>query len=165
MKPCPARDRQARIVSCAGPVGMFNPVVGIWVPFLDVNRYVDRPRLHSLLGLGTPNDVVKGVGYLFAGLEPTSPILNLAEKVLAAEHLVHDTADQMDVLITDLDEDRPCLSQQLAGHDESIPQVREVGVDAQLPRVAEGPYLLRLAGEVLGLPVSHVPVSRAHLPV
>ncbi len=59
----------------------------------------------------------------------------------------------------------PRLGQQLAGDDEPVAQVGEVGVDAELPGVAEGADLLGLAGRVLRLAVLHVALARAHLPV
>ena len=71
----------------------------------------------------------------------------------------------MHVLIADLHEDAAGLGEQVAGDDEPVAQVGQVGVDAELPGVAEGRDLLRLAGGVLGLAVLHVALAGAHLPV
>ncbi|OQA95709.1 MAG: hypothetical protein BWY25_02366 [Chloroflexi bacterium ADurb.Bin222] len=71
----------------------------------------------------------------------------------------------MHVLIPNLHEHAAALRQQLAGHGQPVAQVGQVGVDAQLPGVAEGADLLRLAGGVFGFAVLHVALARAHLPV
>ena len=59
----------------------------------------------------------------------------------------------MDILVPDLDEARAGFRQQLARHDQPIPQVRQVGVDAQLPGVAERLDLLCLTCRVFELAV------------
>ena len=55
----------------------------------------------------------------------------------------------MDVLVADLDEAASALVQQLACQQQAVAEIGEIGVDAQLPGVAEGANLLRLGGEVL----------------
>ena len=71
----------------------------------------------------------------------------------------------MHILIPDLHENAAALGQQLAGDDQPVAQVGQVGMDAQLPGVAEGLDLFRLAGGVLGLAVLHVALAGADLPV
>ena len=44
----------------------------------------------------------------------------------------------MHVLVADLHEDAAGLGEQLAGDDQPVAQVGQVGVDAELPGVAEG---------------------------
>ncbi len=85
--------------------------------------------------------------------------------VLAPKHLVQQRADEMHVLVADLDEDAAALSEQVAGGGEAVAQVAQVAVDAQLPGVAERLDLLRLPGQILGLGVLHVALAGAHLPV
>ena len=75
----------------------------------------------------------------------------------------------MDVLVADLHEDATALSEQVAGGDEAVAQVGQqvgqVGVDAQLPGVAERLDLLDLAGGVLELAVLDVALAGGDLPV
>ena len=71
----------------------------------------------------------------------------------------------MHVLVADLDEDAAALGQQLAGDGQAVTQVAQVGMDAELPGVAEGLDLLRLAGGILRLAVLDVPLAGADLPV
>ena len=71
----------------------------------------------------------------------------------------------MDVLIADLDEARPAIREKVAGDDQPVPQVRQVGVDPQLPRVPERLDLLRLARGILNLAVLDVTLARGGLPV
>ena len=71
----------------------------------------------------------------------------------------------MHILVPDLHEDAAALGEQVAGGGEAVAEVGEVAVDAQLPGVAEGLDLLRLAGQVLGLGVLDVALAGAHLPV
>ncbi len=58
----------------------------------------------------------------------------------------------MDVFIADLHEDGARIAKQIASDGEPVAQVGEVTVDAVAPSVAEGFDLLRLAGDVVGLP-------------
>ena len=90
---------------------------------------------------------------------------DLTDEVLAAEHLVQQRPNQMHVLVADLHEDAPALGQQFAGDDEPVAEVRQVGVDAELPGVAERLDLLRLARGVLGLAVLDVALAGGDLPV
>ena len=53
----------------------------------------------------------------------------------------------------------------VAGGGEAVTEIRQVAVDAEFPGVAERLDLLRLARQVLGLRVLHVPLAGAHLPV
>ena len=71
----------------------------------------------------------------------------------------------MHIFIPDLHEHAARLGQQFAGGRQPLAQVGQVRVNPQLPRVAEGPNLLGLAGGVLGLAVLHVALAGADLPV
>ena len=71
----------------------------------------------------------------------------------------------MDILIANLHEDAASLGEQIAGHDQAVTEIGKVGVNAQLPRIAEGAHLFGLARSVLGLAVFHVALAGAHLPV
>ncbi len=71
----------------------------------------------------------------------------------------------MNVLITDLHEDRPALRQQLPRHRQPIAQVSQIRVDAVLPSVTEGFDLFGLARDVLLLTILDVARQRRHLPV
>lgn len=81
---------------------------------------------------------------------------HLASEVLHAEHLVHDLADVMDVLIRNLDEDAARIGKQFSGEKQAVPQVRQVAVDAEGPDVAVRLNLLGLAGETRIIAVFHV---------
>jgi hypothetical protein len=84
---------------------------------------------------------------------------DLAHEVLAAEDLVHQAADEVDVLVADLDEAAAALGEQVPRHDEAVAEVGEVGVDAEFPGVAEGLDLLDLAAGVFELAVLHVALA------
>ena len=62
----------------------------------------------------------------------------------------------MHVLITNLHKTRPTLVQQLVGEDQAVAEVRQIGVNAQFPGVAEGFERLRLARQILILAVLDV---------
>ena len=61
------------------------------------------------------------------------------------QKLIHHRSHTMDVLITDLHEDRPALREQFPRHRQPIAQIREIGVDPVLPGVAERLDLFGLA--------------------
>src|SRR5262245_46464671 len=86
-------------------------------------------------------DVAEESGRLTAG----SCEGNLGYKILTSEHFVQDRAEQMDILLSNLHKEASTLGQQIARHDQSIAQIGEVGVNPQLPRVAERLDHLRLA--------------------
>ena len=67
----------------------------------------------------------------------------------------------MDVFVSDLDEDASGLREEVPGDGEAVAQVGEVGVDAELPGVAEGFDLLDLAGGVFELAVLDVALTCA----
>ena len=71
----------------------------------------------------------------------------------------------MHVLVADLHEDAATLGQQFPHQQQAVAQVGEVGVDAQLPGVAESADLLRLGGQVLVLAVLHVALVHERLKV
>ena len=62
---------------------------------------------------------------------------DLADEVSAAENFIKYLTNMMDILITNLNEQRARFSEQLRRHDEAIPQVGEIRVDPVLPRVSE----------------------------
>ncbi|MCA1708186.1 MAG: hypothetical protein LC808_34880, partial [Actinobacteria bacterium] len=65
----------------------------------------------------------------------------------------------MDVLVADLDEDAPGLGEQIAGGHQPVAEVGQIGVDTQLPGVAERLDLLDLAGGVFELAVLDVALA------
>ena len=71
----------------------------------------------------------------------------------------------MHVLVADLHEARARFGEQLLGHQQPVAQVAQIGVDAQLPGVAEGLDDLRLAAEAGVVAVLDVAVADADLPV
>src|SRR5438105_4549024 len=71
----------------------------------------------------------------------------------------------MDVLVADLDEDAAAVVQQIPRDDKPIAQVRQVGVDSQLPRVAKGPDYLRFLRYIGSRPVPNVAPRGRRLPV
>ena len=58
----------------------------------------------------------------------------------------------MDVLIADLDEDGAALGQKVPGDGQTVPKVRQVRVDPELPCVAESLDLLDLTRASSSLP-------------
>src|SRR6266511_746644 len=71
----------------------------------------------------------------------------------------------MEVLVPDLDEDRPGVGKQISRDCKPVTKVRQVRVDPEFPGVAVSPHLLGLAGEVGVFAVLHVPFARAYLPI
>ncbi len=67
----------------------------------------------------------------------------------------------MDVLVADLDEAAAAVGQQVPGRQQSVAEVVEVAVDAQLPGVAERLDLLDLAAGVLVAAVLDVALAGA----
>jgi len=65
----------------------------------------------------------------------------------------------MNVLRADLNEDRTRFRQQLPAQEQPIPQVGEVGMDAQLPGIPVGLDLLRLARQRVVLAVLDVALA------
>src|SRR5438105_11427260 len=71
----------------------------------------------------------------------------------------------MEVLFSNLHKYAPALGEQLASGGEAVAEVGQVGMDAELPGVAEGFDLLGLAGEVFGFGVLDVAFLGRDLPV
>ena len=71
----------------------------------------------------------------------------------------------MHVFIADLHKDGTGLGEELAGREQAVAQIGEVGMDAELPSVAEGADLFGLAGEVCGAAIDHIAFVHAELPV
>ena len=71
----------------------------------------------------------------------------------------------MDVLVADLYEAGPGFRQQVPGDEKPVTQVRQVGMNTELPRVAEGLDLLGLARRILELAVLDVTLAGGDLPV
>ena len=71
----------------------------------------------------------------------------------------------MDVLVTDLDKATARLGEQFARDEKPVAQVRQVRVDPQLPRVAEGLDLLGLTGCIGDVAVLDVPLAGGRLPI
>lgn len=81
--------------------------------------------------------------------DPPEVAATLARLIAAGhardEAVTHHAPNQMHILISNLHEDAAALCQQLSCHDKSVAQIGEVGVNAQLPRIAEGLDHLRFA--------------------
>ena len=71
----------------------------------------------------------------------------------------------MHILVPNLHEDRTTLREQVPGHGEAIPQVRQVRVNAVAPCVTKGLDLFRFAGDVAGVAVPDVPAGSGPLEV
>ena len=69
------------------------------------------------------------------------------------------------VLLRDLDEDAPRGMEQVPGDQEAVPQVGQVGVDAQIPGVAVGLHHLRLAHHELVVSVFRSPAAHEGLEI
>ncbi len=89
----------------------------------------------------------------------------LANEVLGSEDLVYQSPNTMDVLVTDLDEDRPRFSKEIARNRQPIPQIRQIGVNPVSPRITESSNLLWVTRDVLDLAVFYVPARRGPLKV
>ena len=84
------------------------------------------------------------------------PERNQSDEILRAEHLVHDLADMVQILVGDLHKNATGGSEQLAADQQPVSQVGEVRVQAEFPRVAvPGPSPARAS--VLVVVVLHVP--------
>ncbi len=70
-------------------------------------------------------------------------------KIFHAKDLVHNAPHKVHVFIADLHKDAAAFAEQLAGKQQAVAHVAEIGMDAQLPCVAEGLDAFGLAGEVL----------------
>ena len=71
----------------------------------------------------------------------------------------------MNVLIPNLHKDRSTLTQQIPRNRQPIPQIRQIRVNPVPPRIPERLHLLRLAADVFGFAVLHVPARRRPLEV
>ena len=86
-------------------------------------------------------------------------------EVLLAKHLVHQAPHPMHILVPDLNEDAAGVSKKLARQKQTVAEVRQIRVHAQLPGVAERLHLHHLARQVVVLAVLHVPLVYARLEV
>lgn len=91
--------------------------------------------------------------------------LNKRTEILLPEHLIHQCADAVHVLVPDLHEDAAAVGEKIVRHGQTVAQVGEIGVDAVAPRVAEGAHLLWLARDVVLRAVLHVAARGAPLEV
>ena len=119
-------------------------------------RFVQLAVLHTLPILGVPQQIVGDLRQGIGRAAPGGRVGDGRDPVPRAEDLVHHHAHAMDVLLADLHEAASAFVQQLAREQQAIPQVGQVGVDAELPGVPEGADRLRLAGQVLVPSVGHV---------
>ena len=71
----------------------------------------------------------------------------------------------MHVLITDLHKDRPAVREQTARHRQPVTKVGQIRVNPITPGIAKRLHLLRLACDVLDVPVLHIAIGRAPLEV
>ena len=86
-------------------------------------------------------------------------------EVLNPKHFIEQAPHEMHIFVANLHEDGARLGEQFAGGHQPVTKVRQVRMDAQLPRVAERLDLFRLSDEVVGLAVLHVSLACGHLPV
>ena len=117
------------------------------------------------MGTGEPEDEVGRTGEILTRLPGGLLRRDLRNEVLLAEDLVHEASNEVDVLVADLDEAAAGFGEEVPRCEQPVAEVAEVGVDAQLPRVAEGLDLLDLAAGVFDLAVLHVALAGGHLPV
>ncbi len=71
----------------------------------------------------------------------------------------------MDVFVTDLHKDTARIRQEISRQLKSVAEVTQVGMDAELPSIAERADLLGFSSGILEIAVPHVPLVRARLPV
>ena len=129
-----------------------------------VQRPVQRAE-RCLLGLGGVRctELVQRRGRrLWPGVSGLSGNLPLFQR--APERIIQ-RLYPIDVLIPNLHKNRPTLTQQIPRHRQPIPQIRQIRMNPVPPRVPERLHLLRLAADVLRLPVLHVPARRGPLEV
>src|SRR6202022_4720420 len=86
-------------------------------------------------------------------------------EIVGAKDLFDNATSQMQIGVPNLQEQASALSQEIVARQHTLVQVREIGVDAELPGVSEGTNLLGLPGEILRLSVSDVAVARGDLPI
>ena len=114
-------------------------------------------KLHRIDILAVPDDVIRNALYrvLLAGAA-TGSISDQADKVIVAEHFVHERAYAVDVFIADLNEYGAAAGEQVSGDGQAVAQVGEVRVDAVSPSVSERFDLLGFSGDVVCVAVSDV---------
>ena len=115
--------------------------------------------------LSIPNNKITDVAYVYWIERYFCPELDQRYEIILSKNFIHQHPHPMDVLIPNLHEDRSALRQQIPCHRQPIPQVRQVRMDPVPPRVPERLDLLRLAGDVVGLAVLHVPAGGGPLEV
>jgi hypothetical protein len=85
---------------------------------------------------------------------------NDGDRISATEHLIHDRAQEVYVLVTDLHENTSTLHENVAGKSQSFPKIRQVRMDAELPGVPERPDLFGLSRHILCFCILHISSSR-----
>ena len=86
-------------------------------------------------------------------------------KILTPKNLVHQAPDEMHIFIADLHEYGAGFSEKFAGCNQAIAQIGKVGMDTELPGIAESADLFGLAGDIFGATFAHTVFARADLPI
>jgi hypothetical protein len=77
-------------------------------------------------------------------------------KIARLKNIIKHFPDVMEVFVADLDEDGAGFVEEIAGEEEAVAEIGEVGVDAEFPGVAEGADHFGFLGEVFVLAVLDV---------
>jgi hypothetical protein len=72
------------------------------------------------------------------------------------ENLFYQVSHSVDILVADLDEAGAGFVEEIAGEEEAVAEIGEIGVDAEFPGVAEGANHFGFLGEVFVLAVLDV---------
>src|SRR5205823_1623810 len=121
--------------------------------------------LYGFSILGIPQNEIGYVSNQHAGLAPCFGDNYLTDEILIAEHFIDYCTNAVDVFVAYLNEERTGVSEEIAGNDEPVAQVREITVDSVAPSVTKRFDLLWLASDVISLAVLHVAAGRGPLKV
>jgi|ERR1700675_1051974 len=70
---------------------------------------------------------------------------------MGSKYLIQEVPNKVDVFVGDLDEDGTGFMEEVAGEQEAVAEIRQIGVDAEFPSVAESSNHLRLLSQVFVL--------------
>src|SRR5439155_15072075 len=102
-----------------------------------------------------PEDKIPGSAQRFHLKTAGGRKTNLADEVFAPKHLIHQTPDEVNIFIRDLDEAGAGGMEQFLSNKETVAEITEIRMDPQLPCVAKGFDLFRLAAERFVIGVAH----------
>src|SRR5690606_618973 len=123
---------------------------------LRFTRNEELINLYSTSISRIPQDQIVDTAYDIRSEASTCAISNHGYEVLPTEHFVQQLPHMMDVLIRNLHEHAPRLVQKLPRQQQPVTQIRQIGVNAQLPGIPERLDHFRLLGQVLVLAVFDV---------